>query len=406
MDDQKRILGVSRNVFFLGLVSFFNDFSAEMVQSVMPVFLTSVLGAPAFFLGLIEGVADAISSVLKFLSGWFSDKIQKRRLPAVLGYALSVGVRPLLSVVTNFWQVFQLRVVDRVGKGFRDAPRDALIAESSARADLGKSFGFHRSMDTIGAILGPLAAFLILPAIHNNYRGLFLVAFLIGLGAIFSFAFVKDNKAGLAAAAVPRKPAKLDFSLFRSNKKFIFIVIAIFVFGMGTLPILLALLKAKEAGLAAGELPLVYFIYSFTFVLTAIPLGRLADKIGERFVIAGGFLAAAAAYFGLAQTTHLSATILFFVVLGLYSAATDGLTRALAAKHLAPEILATGQGFLNMAIGFSSLAAGLIGGFLWTRHGSSAAFIYAGIMSSIGLVLFIAMTFYNKHEARILNIRI
>jgi len=135
----KKVFGVNRNVFFLGLVSFFNDFSGEMVQSVMPAFLTAVLGAPALFVGFIEGSADAIASVLKLFSGWFSDKIRKRKLPAVVGYVLSVATRPFLALMANYWQVFGLRVVDRIGKGFRDSPRDALIVESSGKAELGKS---------------------------------------------------------------------------------------------------------------------------------------------------------------------------------------------------------------------------------------------------------------------------
>ncbi|MBU6500709.1 MAG: MFS transporter [Patescibacteria group bacterium] len=389
--EDKKILGVNRNIFFLGLVSLFNDFSAEMVQSVMPIFLTVVLGAPAEFVGFLEGFADAIASILKLFSGWFSDKIGKRKLPAVMGYALSVGVRPLLSLVGNFWQVFELRVVDRIGKGFRDAPRDALIAESVPKNELGKSFGFHRSLDTLGATLGPLVALIILPLINNNYRHLFLIAFFIGLGAIFSFVFVKEKRPVILLSNPVAKP-KLNFALLKSNKRFALVVLSIFIFGLGTLPILLAILRAKEVGLGVSGVPLAYFIYNLTFVLVAIPLGRLADKIGERTVIASGFFLAATAYFGLAGAASVLVVVASFVVLGIYSAATDGLMRALAAKHLTDNILATGQGFLNMAVGFSSLVAGIIGGVLWTNIGSSAAFLYAGTFSIIGLILFLIMT--------------
>jgi MFS family permease len=397
-ESDRKIFGFNRNVFFLGLVSLFNDFSAEMVQSVMPAFITTVLGAPAFFVGFIEGVADALASVLKFFSGWFSDKIGRRKLPAVMGYALSVAIRPFLSIVTGFWQVFELRMVDRVGKGFRDAPRDALIAESVKRSELGKSFGLHRALDTLGATLGPLSAFLILPFIGGNYRRLFIIAFFIGLFAIFSFVFVKEKKAAagernaFAPVAPDAKRPKLNFALLKENKKFALIVFSLFVFGLGTLPILLVLLRAKEVGFAATTLPFVYFVYGLAFVLTAVPLGRLSDKIGERAVIAGGFLVAALSYFGLARVPGKWLAILFFATLGLYSAATDGLQRALAAKRLPENILATGQGFLNMAIGFSSLFAGVIGGILWTKVNSSAALTCAGIFSVIGLAVFIYMT--------------
>ncbi len=390
MEEERPILGFRRNIFFLGLVSFFNDFSAEMVQSVMPVFLTVVLGAPAAFVGFLEGFADALASVLKLFSGWCSDRIGRRKAPAVMGYVLSVGVRPLLSVVTNFSQVFGLRVLDRIGKGFRDAPRDALIAESAAREDLGRSFGFHRTMDTLGATLGPLVAFLLLPLLHGSYRALFLVAFVIGLGAIGSFAFVREQR--IDTADLKRTLPKLNFALLGEHSRFAGVVGAIFVFGAGSLPIVLLLLKATEAGFSSASVPLVYFIYSFVFVLTAIPLGKLADRIGDRSVIAGGFLIAALAYFGLSASKEMSSVILFFILLGVYAAATDGVQRSLAAKRVAPAILATGQGFLNMAIGFSSLAAGLAGGLLWTNVGSSAALTYAGAVSLVGAALFLFMT--------------
>jgi MFS family permease len=381
----KKIFGVSRNVFFLGLVSFFNDFSGEMVQSVMPAFLTSVLGAPAIFVGFIEGSADAIASVLKLFSGWFSDKIGKRKLPAVLGYALSVATRPFLALTRGYWQVFGLRAVDRVGKGFRDSPRDALIVESSEKSELGHSFGFHRSMDTLGATVGPLVAIFALPFFGGSFHKLFILAFVIGVGAIFSFAFVSEKKPSPDAGV--RRP-RLDASVFRKNKKFIIVVGSLFIFGLGTLPIALVLLKAKEVGSMIVDIPIMYFVYSFTFVLVAVPLGKLADRIGERAVIAGGFLAAAVAYFGLAHTATIAGLVVFFMVLGVYSAATDGLQRVLAAHYVEPELLATGQGFLSMAVGFSSLGAGLIGGWLWTDHGSASAFLYAAALSLVGLALF------------------
>ncbi len=388
---ESKIFGVRKNVFFLGLVSFFNDFSSEMVQSVMPVFLTVTLGAPVFFVGLIEGVADALSSIFKLISGWMSDKIGKRKKPAVLGYSLSVFTRLFLVIVTNFWQVFTLRIIDRIGKGFRDSPRDALIFESVPREELGISFGFHRAMDTLGATFGPLLGFLLIFYFKDGYRILFSVAFFLGLFAIASFVFVKDPHDQKIGVGASKKTLKLNWAIFKEHKKFIFIVISLFVLGLGALPIGLVLLKAKEVG-SIGQVPLMYFVYSLTFVIAAVPLGRLADKIGEKLVIAGGFLLATLSYIGLAMTTHLLTLILFFVVLGIYSAATDGMQRMLAAKSLHGELVATGQGFLNMALGFSSLGAGIIGGLLWTFVNSQAAFFYAAILSIIGLILFVVIT--------------
>ncbi len=271
-----RILGVRKNIFFLGLVSFFNDFSAEMVQSVIPVFLTVTLGAPAFFVGFIEGASDAIASVLKLFSGWFSDKIGKRKAPAIVGYSISVSVRLFLTIVGNYWQVFTLRIFDRIGKGFRDSPRDALIAESVPREELGRSYGFHRAMDTLGATVGPLAAFFLLPFLGGSYHKLFLVAFFLGLFAIGTFFFVKEKKRDDAADRAKRT-VKLEWSIFRTYKKFVFVVASIFVFGLGTLPIALVLLKAKEIG-SIGDVPLMYFVYSLAFVLTSVPPGTVCGQ--------------------------------------------------------------------------------------------------------------------------------
>ena len=388
-----KILGVRRNVFFLGLVSFFNDFSAEMVQSVMPVFLTVVLGAPAFFVGLIEGTAEALASVFRLLSGWISDRIGKRKKPAVLGYSLSVLTRLFLVVVNNFWQVFALRMIDRVGKGFRDSPRDALISESVPREELGLSYGFHRAMDTLGATIGPLLGFIILFWIKDGYKTLFLIAFFLGIFSLLSFAFVKDikkEKTQQQNLYSPKK-IKLHWSIFKQHKKFIFVVGSLFIFGLGSLPIGLILLKAKDAGFIA-DVPLMYFVYSLTFVIFAVPLGRLADRVGERPVIAGGFILAVIAYVGLALSSHLLMITLSFIILGIYSAATDGIERMLAAKSLHGELVATGQGFLSMALGFSTLRAGIIGGLLWTIVNSEAALIYAALFSLIGLVLFLVVS--------------
>lgn len=385
----KRILGTPRNVFLLGLVSFFNDFSAEMIQSVMPIFLKSVLGAPVFFVGLIEGVSDALSSVLKVFSGWVSDRTRKRKLPAVIGYGLAVATRPFLALTTAFSQVFGLRVIDRIGKGLRDAPRDALIVESSQSGELGRSFGVHRALDTLGATLGPLLAFLLLPFLGEGAEGmrkLFWVAFFIGLAAIASFVFIKEEKNELPGFAAKKPP--LDWSLLKKNRKFLFIVLSLFVFGLGTLPIGLLLLKASDVGVPIAQVPLMYFVYSLTFVIAAVPLGKLADTIGERAVIFAGFLIASAAYFALAGTESHAQIAGCFALLGLYSAATDGVQRVLAARYVQKSLLATGQGFINMAIGFSSLGAGVVGGVLWTAYGDYAALLYAAAFSLTGAILF------------------
>ena len=246
-------------------------------------------------------------------------------------------------------------------------------------------------MDALGATLGPLLAFFLLPFLGGSYRVLFLISFFLGLGAIGSFALVKEQSRDDKKSKPQIAPTKLKWSIFKENKKFIFIVLAIFIFGLGALPIGLVLLKTKEVG-SIGEIPLMYFVYSLMFVLTSIPLGRLADKIGSRSVIIFGFLFAIISYSGLTQASHIISMTIFFITLGIYSAATDGIQRMLAAQMLKGDLLATGQGFLNMALGFSSLVAGILGGILWTKFGSTSALYYAAIFSFLGLLSFVLVS--------------
>lgn len=396
MEPQKRIFGLRKNVFWLGIVSLINDFSSEMVYSVMPAFLTVVLGAPPVLVGLLEGFADALASFFRIISGWWSDKIQKRKILAISGYSLSVSTRWFLVLVTNFWQVFILRAIDRVGKGLRDSPRDALISESVEKGELGKSFGYHRAMDAIGSILGPLSAALLLPVFLNDFRLIFKIAFVAGIFAVLAFIFVKDIKlkagGGQLTAETLLPPARLSFSLKSFSREFKLYLFAIFTFGLGVMPVGLLLLKSQEAGLGSFFMPLAYLISSATFVFFAIPAGKLADRFGDQKLIIAGFLMAIIAYLNFAYFSIVFSVILGFVSFGLYSAMTDGVTRAFASKLVPENKLATGQGFLQATIGISSLLAGVIGGSIWTKFGSQPAFLYGAVLMLIGLTVFILYT--------------
>lgn len=387
--DDRRIFGLRRNVFFLGLVSLFNDFSAEMVYSVMPAFLTTVLGAPPIFIGFMEGFVDALASVLKIFSGWLSDKLGRRKIFAVCGYALSVSTRSLLAFVGNFWQVFGLRIVDRIGKGARDAPRDALLSESVDGSELGKSFGYHRAMDTMGAILGPLGAVILLPLLTNDYRQLFLIAFVLGIFAIIAFLFVREAKT--REEIRPKIPVAFTFSLRNFSHSFQLFLFAIFVFGLGVMPVSLMLLKVNDVGLPIAAIPAMYLVYTISFALFAIPFGRISDAVGEKRVIVGGFCAAIAGYLLLALATRPLLVTFGFVLFGLYSAMTDGVGRALVTKLVPHEQLAQGQGFFQSAVGISALLGGLIGGGIWTLYGAYFAFLYGAMLMAIGLIVFVRL---------------
>lgn len=394
--EQPRIFGLRKNVFFLGLVSLFNDFSAEMVYGVMPAFLTTVLGAPPVFLGFMEGFVDAFASVFKIFSGWLSDKVGARKRFAVSGYTLAVFARSFLTLVGNIWQVFALRVVDRVGKGLRDSPRDALLSESVERAELGKSFGYHRAMDRAGAILGPLGAIILLPLLGGNYRQLFLIAAALGLLAVFTFLFVREART--REEIMPKVPIPFSFSLRDFPREFKLFLFAIFVFGLGVMPEALMLLKAKDIGLSLASIPFVYLIYTISFTLFAIPFGKISDVVGEKKVLVGGFCAAIASYATLAFFDTASGVVAGFIVFGLYSAMTDGIGRALTSKMVSPAQLATGQGFLQSAVGLSALLGGLIGGTLWTIFGAYAAFLYGASLMVIGLLVFLRLNGWRHYK--------
>lgn len=409
----KRIFGLVPNVFFLGLVSLLNDLSSEMIFSVMPVFLTTVLGAPALFLGFLEGFADALASVLRIFSGWWSDKIARRKSIAVAGYTISTLTRGVLAVVTNFWQAFVLRAIDRVGKGVREAPRDALLASSVESHEVGFSFGYHRAMDTIGGILGPVLAIFLLPILGGNFRTLFLISFGFGFLTLLTFFFVKEvhpytkrestssveygesnSRFGAGILGAPRispdgarLTRQLNFSLAHLGVRFRQYLLSVFLFGLGVMPISLMLLIAKDLAFGAGTIPVMYLIYSVSFMIFAVPFGRLSDKIGEVKVIIGGFLAAILAYLILAAFPTLLGVALGFIVFGLYSAMTDGIHRALTSKLVPKEHLAGGQGFIGAAIGFSSLLAGVVGGVLWDAVSPGAAFAYGGACMIVGLFM-------------------
>ena len=395
--DDGRIFGFRKNVFFLGLVSLFNDFSNGMIQSVMPVFLSVTLGVPPVFVGVMEGAADAVASFLKIISGYVSDRVQKRKSLAILGYALSVIVRPLYVVASSFGRILSIRVVDRIGKGFREAPRDALLSESVERRELGKSFGFQRAMDGAGGIAGPLGAFIILSFYGaDNYRPLFFIAFGIGILALLSFVFIKDVPDG-----DKKPPTRFNMRIFKKNKKFVLFLLAIFIFGMGTLPITLMLLRPIEIGAGLGNIPLLFLIYSLVFVVAAVPFGKLSDRVGERFVIPLGFISAIACYLILGTVSDsVWMAVVAFSLFGIYSAATDGIGRSLTAKLVDSDLLATGQGFLQTAVGVSSLLAGLIGGLLWTKLGAFWAFAYGATFAALGLIIFLVINFLPKRRTK------
>ncbi|MBU6310872.1 MFS transporter [Patescibacteria group bacterium] len=383
VDKNKKIFGLQRNVFFLGITSFLNDLSSEMVLSVLPAFFISVLKTGAGALGIVEGVADAASNLIKVYSGRRSDKMAKRKIFAILGYTLSVCTRPFYTFAGSVFDVASLRVIDRIGKGFRDSPRDALISLSVDAREVGWSFGYHRAMDTLGGVAGPLVAFLILSQFPDAFSSVFMVSFVIGLLAIASLIWVHDVGPVISKNIFAPTTGTLTPRL----RAYIF---SLFILCAGTLPVAVLLFKTQELGFAVATIPLFYMIYSVSYAISSWPAGRLVDRIGSGRMIVLGYIFLISAYATLAMSQSIFLLVLGLLLTGLFSACADGAQRAHIA-HLVPENQrGTAYGYFNVAVGFGALVAGVVGGYLWEFVGSHVA-LGAGVATVfIGLSVFMS----------------
>ena len=276
----KKIAGLERNVFFTGLVSFFMDFSSEMIYPLVPIFLSSVLGINKSVIGLIEGTAESTASLLKVFSGWFSDRIGRRKILLLAGYGISTLSRPVVALSTAWGHVLLFRFIDRFGKGIRGAPRDAIIADCTPLKDLGRSFGFHRGMDTLGAVAGPATAFIILSFFTGNYRLVFWLSMLPGLVAVLVIIFfVREKKGRNIKSVLP----KLSLKEFDWRYK-AFIVIAT-LFAVGNSSDVFLILKATNTGIKETQVPILYLSFNLVYALTSVPAGILSDRIGRKRII-------------------------------------------------------------------------------------------------------------------------
>ncbi|MEK7170164.1 MAG: MFS transporter [Patescibacteria group bacterium] len=378
----KKLFGVERNVFFMGLVSFFNDFSNEMIVSVFPAFFSSVLKSGAASLGFIEGVADGISNLTKIFSGRLSDKTQKRKLLALSGYALSVATRPFYLISSVAAHVLSIRVVDRIGKGIREAPRDALLSLSAGSEHIGRSFGFHRAMDSLGSILGPLTAFFILERFPGAFNIVFITAFFVGILALFSFVCIRE------VWTVHARGEKRHLRFKPHTREFKRFLGIIFLLSIANLPIALLLLRTQDFHLPVSFIPLFYLFYSVSYTLLSTKAGRLADKVGDKPVILGGYLLMGLAYLLLIYDQTLTALAMGFVILGIGNATADSVQRSFAARLTSPEERGNAYGLLNAAIGFGLLISGVCGGLLWQNFGAVTALTFA-----LGLILLALIAF-------------
>ncbi len=355
-----------------------------MSYAIIPIFLQEVLKAQPLFIGLIEAIAESTASILKTFSGYISDRIRKRKLLIFIGYALSAAVKPLLALATQSWHVLIVRFADRFGKGIRTAPRDAIIADSTVSTAFGKAYGFHRAMDTLGAILGPLLAFLILSISHQSYRLLFALAFIPGLIAIFFIVFyVKE------ITPETRAVFKFSFKTMNSQLKMLFVIIAIFTLGNSSDAFLI--LRAKDVGLSVTLIPILWLVFNISYFLWSYPAGMLSDRIGRKKTIVFGFLIYAFTYTALAFNKNNYLLWPIFVLYGLYYGFAEGNLRAYIADLTSAEHRGTIFGIYHTIVGIMLLPANLLMGYLWQQLGFAVALFAGASLSLVSALLLITL---------------
>jgi len=380
MKKEKRFFGFNRNILFTGLTSFLTDTSVKMVYSVMPMFLLSI-GASKTSLSLIEGIAESTAALIKTFSGFWCDKIGKNKPFMLIGYGISALIIPLYSFVISPMQVLYLRFAERFGKGIRTAPRDSLIAGSVTNGETGKNFGLQKAMDNSGAIVGPLAAFVLLIFFPGNYRLLFLLAGIPSILGIFVIIF------GIKEAKKSEDGLCKIFRFRNFSRRYYLFLAIIFIFTLGNSTDALLMVKANEAGVKVAFIPLVYLVTSIVSVFLSIPIGSLSDRIGKEKILIAGYLIYAIVYYGFGATGSVVTIVGLFALYGLYSAATDGIQKAFVSDIIDKNKQGTGLGIYNALLGITLLPASVIAGLLYDKVNSSIPFYFGASTAVISAIL-------------------
>ena len=377
-----------RNVFAMGLVSFFTDFSTEMILGILPLYIVNNLGASKAILGTIEGSAELISYSMRMVSGSLSDKIGKRKIFVIIGYGLSTASKPFFAVATGWVEAFIVRAIDRIGKGVRTAPRDALIADSIPETISGKAFGIHRTIDQLGAILGPIAAFAILQVM--DIRFVFLFSLIPGVVAVIILIyFVKE-------VAVVKRYSSTKVTMLsnigslitkRENRPFVFLLVVSGIFGLGAFNFSFILLKASDLKIEESLIPIIYAVINVAHTAVGIPAGILADRIGKEKVLIIGYMVfvVSTILMAILSENPLSAYILASVF-GIYLGIGETVQRAIIPKYVSSEMRGTAYGLYYLVAGVTFFVANVVFGFLWDVYTLNIAVTYSLVLS-VGAIL-------------------
>jgi MFS family permease len=390
----RKPFGLSPNVFFLGIVSFLTDVSSEMIFTILPLFLSNVLRVGTPIIGLIEGIAESTATLFKVLSGWLSDRLGKRKALASLGYGISTIAKPFLYFAGAWGAVLGVRFADRAGKGIRNSPRDALIADSSTPDKMGKSFGFHRALDTLGAMVGlGIAAWIVFFLQKDGAeltRSTFQVLVLAGIvPAVIAVAIilllVHDTRPKVKATS-SISPTSDSTPKHKFDKRFKVFLAIMIVFTLGNSSDAFLVLRAQNLGLCIAHILLVFVFFNLVYALIALPAGMLSDRLGRRRVLVMGWTIYGLSYLGFALVSQWWHLWLVFGLYGVYYGVADGVARAFVADMVGVEKRGTAYGLFHAAIGITVLPASVIAGWLWYWVDPAAPFFFGAGLSGIAVI--------------------
>ena len=377
--------GINRNIVAISLVSFFNDISSEMVYPVIPIFLVAVLNAPVTIVGLIEGIAESTANLLRIFSGYFSDRSGKRKPFMTGGYMLSALSKLIIASASGWTSVMGGRFLDRFGKGVRTSARDALLAGASQERYRGRVFGFHRALDTLGAVVGPLMAFFLLKVFEDNLRFIFYLAFIpAAAGVVLLVVFVRDVKRTAGTAARPSWRLR-DVRLSRGFKVFL---LASTVFALGNSSDAFIILRAHNLGFAVETTILAYALFNIVYAVLSHPAGIISDRVGQKKILLWGFALFALIYLLLGIVDRSAFLWVLFPMYGVYMALTEGIGKAYISLHARDEFTGTTYGVYQTLTGLAAFPASLAAGFLWRYVSPGAPFIFGAAMALAALMIF------------------
>lgn len=375
------------NIFFLGLISFFTDISTEMVYPLIPLYLISAFGATPALVGVIEGIAESLASLLKVFSGYITDKFQKKKSLAFMGYSTGILYKLALLLAGSWAGILGARAIDRIGKGIRTSPRDVLVTESADK-EMGKAFGLHKALDMAGAAIGILITYYLFIGVSGDYdfKRLFLLSIIPAALGLCMFFFVKEKRE--PREITQKEPLRMNIRQVDNQLKLYLLVVFLFTLGNSSNAFLL--LKAKAAGFDDIGVILLYFIYNISASLLSLPFGKLSDKVGRKKLLVSGYLVFAVVYFGFAFAFNQPFMIIMFVLYGAHTAMIAGVERAFIAEISPKALKGTMLGLHSTIAGIALLPASVIAGVLWNAFGSAVPFIFGACLSlaAAGILLF------------------